>query len=132
MKQRILSLAKISLFLLMAISVVIPRTASISFCNPMEQVMLQDCCHPKKIQVKNGDDSVSGPDCCDEIAIPDAEKDALTDIVLPKPLVVSAWFIIPTTEWILLENTEENPIVLARGPPPDLIPLFIRNCSYLI
>ena len=132
MKQRILNIVKISLFLLMAISIAVPRATSISFCHPMEQVMLQTCCHPKKIQVKNGEDSVSGPDCCDEIAVSDAEKDTLADIVLSKPLVVSAWFTLPTTEWILLENNENTPIVRARGPPPDPIPLFIRNCSYLI
>ena len=132
MKQRILNIAKVSLFLLMAISVMIPRAADISFCNPMEQVMLQSCCHPQKVEVKNGEDSVSGPDCCDKIALPDAEKDALSIIILPKPLVTSAWFILPTPEWILLEDTEETPIVKARGPPPDPIPLFIQNCSYLI
>lgn len=94
--------------------------------------MLQDCCHPQKIEVKNGEDSVSGPDCCDEIAVPDAEKDALVDLVLLKPLSTSAWSILPTPEWILLEETEDLPIAEARGPPPDSIPLFIRNCSYLI
>ena len=132
MKQRILNIVKISLFLLMAISVMVPRAVSVSFCNPMEQVMLQACCHPQKIEVKSGEDSVSGPDCCDEIAVPDAEKESLSVTVLPKPLIVSAWFTLPTPEWILLEETKETPIVQARGPPPDSIPLFIQNCSYLI
>ena len=132
MKQRILNIAKISLFLLMAISVMVPRATSVSFCNPMEQLMLQSCCHPQKIEVKNGDDSVSGPDCCDEIAVPDAEKESLAATVLPKPLVISAWFTLPTPEWILLEETQELPIKEARGPPLNPIPLFIQNCSYLI
>lgn len=132
MKQQILNIAKIIIFLFLAISIAIPKIAAVSFCNPMDQVMLQSCCHSKKPEIKNGDDSISAPACCDQISLPDADKDLVSVVSLPKPVTLSAWFQLPEPEWILLEAAEDPQPAQARGPPPDLVPLFIQNCSYLI
>ena len=94
--------------------------------------MLRSCCHPQKIQPKNGDDSVSNPACCDEISVPAAEKDSISVVVVPVLSSEKFWSELAEVEWILLEDVPMLPILVARGPPPDQTPLFVQNCSYLI
>jgi hypothetical protein len=132
MKQRLFNIAKVALFALMALSVALPRVASLSFCNPMDQVMLQSCCHPSTVQIEEDQVSVSRPNCCDDISVPDAEQDISTEIAFPSALAVSAWFAIPTPRWVQLYDVPSYRVVRVRGPPPDPIPLFIQHCSYRI
>ena len=132
MKQRLFNIVKMTLFVLMALSVALPRVASLSFCNPMDQIMLQSCCHPSTVQIEEGQSSVSRPNCCDDISVPDAEPDTLTKLTLPSPSIVAAWFTIFTPKWIQLYVVPSYRFIRVRGPPPDPIALFVQYCSYRI
>lgn len=132
MKQRLFNIAKVALFALMALSVAVPRVKSLSFCNPMEQVMLQSCCHPSTVQIEDDEPSVSRPSCCDDISVPDSEQDTVVELVLPSPMTVSTWFKIPRPTWIHLYDVRSDWVVRVRGPPPDPIALFIQYCSFII
>ena len=132
MKQLILNILRISLFLLVAISVITPQVGSIEFCTVTEQVMLQFCHCDQDIEANDNEVSEADADCCDEITLSDVKIDSQFEKIQLKALFRSVWFTMPTTTWILVKNIEETPIVEARGPPLVKIPLFIQNCSYLI
>jgi len=130
MKQQILNLIQISLFLLVAVSITIPKINAIEFCTTTEQIVLQDeCCN--ELEADDNQTVISDAECCDEIALSDVKTDSFSKLQL-KTLFRTVWFTIPDATWTLVDNREENPIAEARGPPLDQVPLFIQNCSYLI
>jgi hypothetical protein len=134
MKERLLSIVRTVLFVLLAVSVIIPRVQAISFCNPMDQVMLTPCCHPEtQPELEEGADSVHRPACCDEIAIPSTAHDTATATVIPMIHLVPSMPALPQIEWRANVSIKvERAIQQARGPPPDPLPLFIQHCSYRI
>ena len=131
MKQQILNLIRIFLFLLVAVSITLPQINAIEFCATTEQIVLQDdCCD--ELEADNNQTSISDAECCDEVALSDVKTDSLSKKIQLKTLFRTVWFTIPDATWTLVDNREENPIDEARGPPQDQVPLFIQNCSYLI
>jgi hypothetical protein len=132
--QKALGCLHVALFIILAMTLIIPQSQSVSFCNPMDQVMLQSCCHSQEVELEEGQDSVSGPDCCDDIALPDLEADSLPQLHLPVLVVTSSVVVdVPVVEWTLVVDIEEEfSNISARGPPPNSVPIFTRNCSYLI
>ncbi len=132
--KRVLSILRGVLFVLMAVSVILPRVESISFCHPMDQIMLRACCHPDTPpDLEEGADSIHRPSCCDEIAVPTTDSETLTSVVLPLVHYVPAYPSVPLLSWGDVQQGIPNiPPVRARGPPPDPLPLFIQHCSYRI
>ena len=131
MNQHVLNLIRISLFLLVAVSIALPKMNSIYFCTTTEQVMFQDICCDE-IEANDNYASISDAECCDEVSLSDVTTDSLSKKIQLKTLFRTVWFTIPATTWILTDSREEHPIAEARGPPFAPIPLFIQNCSYLI
>ena len=131
--QKVLGCLQVASFLILAITLIIPQSQSVSFCNPMDQVMFQDCCHSQEVELEEGQDSVSGPDCCDEITLPDLEKDTLPSLHVPVWVTSSTLVAIPVVEWVVVADFEEEVSnISVRGPPLNSVPIFTRNCSYLI
>jgi hypothetical protein len=131
--QKALGCLHVALSIILAMTLIIPQPQSVSFCNPMDLVMLQSCCHSQEVEQEDGQDSVSGPDCCDEISLPDLEKDTLPSLYLPVLVASSTLVAIPVVEWVVIADFEEDVSnISARGPPPNAGPIFRRNCSYLI
>jgi hypothetical protein len=132
--QKALGCLHVALSIILAMTLIIPQPQSVSFCNPMDLVMLQSCCHSQEVEQEDGQDSVSGPDCCDEVALPDLEADRLPQLHLPVLVVTSSVVVdVPVVEWTLVVDIEEKfSNISARGPPHNSVPIFTRNSSYLL
>ena len=132
--RRCVSILRSVLFVLMTVAVILPRVNTLSFCNPMDKIMLRACCHPEAFpSLEEGADSVRRPNCCDEIAIPATDSDTVVSIALSCINYVPAYPAIPTIEWRgIQKGTPPLQKARARGPPPDPLPLFIQHCSYRI
>jgi hypothetical protein len=131
MRQFLVKMIQVMVSALIVCSLILPAASSISYCHPMEEIMLVKCCD--EVQEDHGLAFVN-PDCCDEIKFPVAKKDTSKTPSLPALKVSQKGYATPERNWIVVTDIfKENTVpVGARGPPLNGPSLYISNCSYLI
>jgi len=131
MKQRFLNIIQVIVSALIVCSLIFPAATSISYCYPMQEIMLVQCCD--EVHEDHGLAFVN-PDCCDEIKFPVSQKDTSKPSFFPALKVSQQGYVVPERNWVVVNDVLKKKILPtgARGPPPDGPPLYISNCSYLI
>ena len=133
MKDRLLSIVQALLFVTLALSMVIPRAQSISFCNPMDRIMLVSCCHPAHSDVEDGKAELHRPNCCDDIPLPAIDQENLNGFSMPLVALSPIMPPMPSVLWEFYGTVFEQSVPMgARGPPPNPFPLFLQNRTLLI
>lgn len=122
------------LALLAALLVASPSVVSARphyFCHAMERVLPACCCETGERHDENGA-SARAADCCERLSASKHAGLALQLDTVDRVGAPALLATVPAVEFPARRASEcTPPVPNAQGPPPQRVPLFLKNCSLL-